>query len=68
MTYNSADAYFFHVRARDALHIARAYSNNPRLRLAWQQRAADYRETLIDQMRRRQGWTLAERLANHRAA
>jgi hypothetical protein len=43
---------------RNALNMARAYQNQPHLRVIWQERAADYRETLIDRMRRRQGWSL----------
>lgn len=53
---------------RQALSMARAYSTADRrhLRVIWQERAADYRETLIDHMRRRAGWTLAERVAGKR--
>jgi hypothetical protein len=32
------------------------------MRVIWQERAADYRETLIDAIRREAGWTLSERL------
>ena len=64
-TYNSADIAYFHRQARDALKMARAWQQRP-LKIAWQQRAADYRERIVDQYRRKAGWTLEERVAGHR--
>ncbi len=72
-TYNTADCDFFKTSMRQALRMARSYrgaeirSRQP-YAIMWRERVADYRECLIDQMRRRQGWTLVERLAGKRAA
>jgi hypothetical protein len=49
-------------KMREALRMARAYTGNRHMRVIWQERAADYRETLIDAIRREAGWTLSERL------
>ena len=49
-------------KMREALRMARAYAGNRHMRVIWQERAADYRETLIDAIRREAGWTLSERL------
>lgn len=53
---------------RNALRMARAFTHFRKMRIIWQERAADYRECLIDEKRRQQGWTLAERIANQRIA
>ncbi len=71
-TYNSHDCDFFKLSMRQALRMARGYSgaempSRQPYAIMWRERVADYRETLIDQMRRRQGWTLAERLAGRRS-
>jgi hypothetical protein len=55
------------ISARMALRMAMAYVTERRMRIIWQERAADYRECLVDRMRARQGWTLAERVAGNRA-
>lgn len=54
---------------KNALRMAKAYSSPAMrsMRIVWQERAADYRETLVDRMRRRQGWSLAEIVAGKRA-
>jgi hypothetical protein len=67
-TYNAEDQRYFHQQARHCLRMARSClgaepRNRPRYSIVWRERAADYRETLIDQMRRRQGWTLKERIS-----
>ncbi len=59
---------YYKAKMRDALRMARAYSGNRHMRVIWQERAADYRETVIDAIRREQGWTLRERLVGKRAA
>lgn len=51
---------------RNALHMARAYRGDRRVRVVYQERAADYRETIVDKLRQRAGWTLAERVAGRR--
>lgn len=66
-TYNSADIAWFHKQARYALAMARSHRLSRRHTVLWQERAADYRECVIDQYRRKAGWTLAERLAGRRA-
>ena len=43
-----------------------AFNQQRKIRILQQEQAADYRETLIDRMRWRQGWTLAERVAGSR--
>jgi hypothetical protein len=60
------DQVFYQRRAREALRMARAYASNQRLRVIYQERAADYRECLCYHMRRRQGWTLAQIVAGRR--
>lgn len=72
-SYNTADCEYFHREARTALRMARSYrgaepSNRQPYAIMWRERVADYREALVDQMRRRQGWTLAERIAGRRTA
>ena len=57
---------WLYASARKALHMARSYRSIPHMRALWQARAADYRETIIDKMRQRQGWTLAERCSGKR--
>jgi len=52
--------------AYNALRMARTYAGNRHLRVVYQERAADYRATLVDIMRRRAGWTLAEIVAGRR--
>lgn len=52
--------------ARKALRMAQAYRGTRHLRVLWQERAADYRCCMVDRMRARQGWTLAERCAGVR--
>jgi hypothetical protein len=54
---------YFKERMRGAIRMSRGCGDNRRLRTLWQQRVADYRELLIDRMRRRQGWSLAARVA-----
>ena len=44
------------------------FNQQRKIRIIQQERAADYRETLMDRMRRRQGWTLAERVAGARVS
>ena len=51
---------------RSALHMARAYQGDRRLRVLFQERAADYRETIVDKLRQRQGWSLSERILGKR--
>ncbi len=71
-TYNGADCDFFKTSMRQSLRMARQYrhaeypSRQP-YAIMWRERAADYRECLIDQMRRRLGWTLVERVAGARS-
>jgi hypothetical protein len=68
-TYNNADIAYFHQQARHNLKMAKAFSSHPmhkRTRIVYQGRAADYRECIVDQYRRKAGWTLAERVAGHR--
>jgi len=45
-----------------------AFNQQRKIRILMQERAADYREVLIDRMRWRQGWTLAERVAGSRVS
>ena len=59
----STDRSWYQQSAINALRMARAYSNNQRMRVIWQERAADYRECIVYGMRRRQGWTLAQCVA-----
>ncbi len=71
-TYNTHDCDFFKTSMRQALRMARSYRgaerwhHNQGYAIMWRERVADYREVLIDQMRRRQGWTLTERLTGRR--
>ena len=60
------DHTFYQRRARESLRMAQAYRGNQRLRVIYQERAADYRECLVYHMRRRQGWTLAQIVAGRR--
>lgn len=57
---------WLYASCRNALHMARAYRTDRRMRALWLERAADYRETIIDGMRGRLGWSLAERIAGKR--
>jgi len=66
MNYNYP-APWLYASCRKAVQMARAYPNDQRLRVLWQERAADYRETIVDKMRQRQGWSLAERCLGARA-
>lgn len=63
-----SDQRWLGARCRDALRMAEAWASNRHLRVLWQERAADYRATLVDRMRRRHGWTLAEIVAGTREA
>jgi hypothetical protein len=70
-TYNPADCEFFKQSMKQALRMARSFRgaerrNRQPYAIMWRERVADYREVLIDQMRRRQGWTLAQRIAGQR--
>ncbi len=66
MTTNTPDDRYLATQLRGAVRMVRDYRHNPTMRRAWLERVADYRECLIDRMRRRQGWTLAERVAGGR--
>lgn len=50
-------------KMRDALRMAAAYSSDHRMRVLWQERAADHRECLVDAAMKRRGATLAEIVA-----
>ena len=65
-TCTNPDASWYHARARHALRMARAYRGR-KMQIIYQDIAADSRECILDGMRTRQGWTLAERVAGHRA-
>jgi hypothetical protein len=59
---------WLYVSCRNAIRMAKAYRSQDmrHMRIVWQERAADYRETIIDKMRQRAGWSLAERVAGKR--
>lgn len=57
---------WLYTACRTALRMARAHRGERRTRVWWQERAADYRETIVDKLRQRAGWTLAERVAGRR--
>ena len=58
---------WFYSSCRNALTMARAYRTQRHMRVLWQERAADYRECIVDKMRQRLGWTLTERTLGKRS-
>jgi len=61
------DSYHF-AKGREMLRMARAYPRGSKMRVIYEERAADHRECVIDRMRKAAGWTLAERVAGNRLA